>query len=366
MGYRVALDIGTTNIQALLIDTSHKRQIDFLNIKNSQVIYGKDIITRLGLSLKNKNIQEEMSRSLTRDLELLIGFILKRNRLSFDRLEKVIACGNSAMHHILLGLPLESLARAPFKPVHLGQIFETTLEDLGIETEEDKTPFIFLPNLGGFVGSDALCTIVETGIYRSKTPLLAIDLGTNGEIMLGSKKRIFVTSTSAGPAFEGWRIKCGIYGSALIDVVSDLLKNGTIDKSGFMRKGSFTYKLVGRPVEINQKDVREFQLAKAAISGGIHILKRHLGNTDIRKVYITGLFGAKINKSSAKAIGVLPDGIDLNKVEIKQNAALLGAKTLCCCRNINKKLDPIMRIIEHIELHKEPAFQDTFTASIPF
>ena len=366
MRYAIALDIGTTNIQALLIDTVSKKQIDYLFTKNTQSLYGKDIMTRLDLSLRNKNIRGKINKSMIEDLTLLIGFILKRNKLSVKRLSKVIACGNSAMHHLLLRLPLESLARAPFRPVHLGEIFKTTLGKLEIERKDNKIPFIFLPNLGGFVGSDALCVIIETDMYKNKKPTLAIDLGTNGEIILGSKKKVLVTSTSAGPAFERWRVGCGIYGSVLIDIIDELLKNGSIDKSGFMKSGLQTFKIGDRYVNITQKDVREFQLAKAAISSGIKILRERFGSTNIHKVYITGLFGAKINKKSAKGIGILPWDIDLNNVEIKQNLALLGARTLLSPGNIKKKLNSIVNKIEHIELHKEPRFQDTFTKAIPF
>ena len=368
MGYAIALDIGTTNIQALLIDNTSKRQIDYLSTKNSQALYGEDVITRLGLSLKDKDIQKRINKIIIEDLTLLIGLILKRKGASMDDLEKVVACGNSAMHHILLGLLLEGLARAPFKPVHKERIFETTLEELGIKIDAGKneTPFIFLPNLGGFVGSDALCIIVETGMHESEKPILAIDLGTNGEIILGSNKKIFVTSTSAGPAFEGWRIKCGVYGSTLIDIISNLLKDKRIDKTGFMKRGSYFYEVEKRTVEVTQKDVREFQLAKAAISCGVSILKRYYGNQKIAKVLVTGLFGAKIDKSNAKLVGILPEGIDLNKVEIKQDTALLGARSLLLFRNIEKKLNPIIKKIKHIELHSEPLFQDAFTSAIHF
>ncbi len=368
MGYAIALDIGTTNIQALLIENTSKRQIDYLSTKNSQALYGEDVITRLGLSLRDKDIQKRINKSIIEDLTLLIGLILKRKGVSIDSLEKVVACGNSAMHHILLGLPLEGLARAPFKPVHKERIFETTLEELGIKIDagENETPFIFLPNLGGFVGSDALCIIVETGMHESERPILAIDLGTNGEIILGSNKKIFVTSTSAGPAFEGWRIKCGVYGSTLIDIIGNLLKDKRIDKTGFMKRGPYFYEVEKRSVMVTQKDVREFQLAKAAISCSVNILKKYYGDQKIAKVLITGLFGAKINKSNAKLVGILPEGIDLNKVEIKQDTALLGARSLLLFRNIEKKLNPIIKKIKHIELHKEPLFQDAFTSAIRF
>lgn len=366
MHYAIALDIGTTNIQSLLVELSSKRQIDYLTAKNSQAAYGDDIITRLGLSLKDRNLQKKINKSVIEDIDLLIGLILRRKGLCLRDLERVIACGNAAMHHILLGLPLEGLAKAPFRPVHKGKIFETTLEKIGLDTKGVKIPFIFLPNLGGFVGSDALCVMAETGIYKSRELVLAVDLGTNGEIILGSEEKILVASTSAGPAFESWRVKCGLYGSAFIDVISGLLKDGTIDKSGFMKKGAHIYMFGKKSVEITQSDVREFQLAKAAISSGISILRGYFEGRHISKAYITGLFGAKLNKLSARHIGVFPEDIELKKIEIRENAALLGAEKILFSKDIEKEIEPILKKITHIELHKEPAFQDTFASAMHF
>jgi len=366
MKYAIALDIGTTNVQALLIEVLSGRHIDYLSVINSQAIYGEDVITRMARSLKSDDIREKIRKYILEDITILIGLLLKRKNILPNSLEKIIVCGNSTMHHILLGLPLEGLARAPFRPAHKGKIYETSLGKLGITSGSAETPFIFLPNLGGFIGSDALCVILQTEMYESDNLTLAVDLGTNGEIMLGSKKRILAASTSAGPAFESWQIKCGIYGSALIDVMTKLLGDGTIDKSGFMKKGKLTLKVGRRDVEVTQKDVREFQLAKAAISAGIKILRRSFKGKSIKKVYITGVFGSKLNKANAKKMGVLPEDIKLDKVEIKEKSALLGAGSLLRHTNIDKDVEPITKKIEHVELHKAPDFQEVFTQSIHF
>ena len=368
MSYAVALDIGTTNIQALLVNLSSKKKIDYLNVKNSQIFYADNVISRMDFAMRSKQSEEKLRDSLKADISLIISALLKRKNISIDKLEKVVSCGNAVMHHILLNLSLESLARAPFRPLHTGRISDTTLEALGIDLgrTEKKTPFLFLPNLGGFIGSDALCVIVDTKIHKTKSEALAIDLGTNGEIILGCQNKILVASTSAGPAFEGWHIKCGVYGSSIIDIMSEFLRDREVDKTGFMKRGLFKYNLGNRIIEVTQKDVRQFQLAKAAIASGVNILKEHCSNKKISKIFITGLFGVKINKSNARQIGLLPKDIGLDRIHIRQNSALNGLKELLFARSIEKVIDPIIKRIEHIELHKEPGFQDAFTSSLQF
>lgn len=375
MPYEIALDIGTTNIQALLIEASSKKQVDYLTARNSSAVYGEDVIARLGRSLKERSSREKINKSIIGDIELIVGLLLKRARVAPEALANITAFGNAAMHHLLLGLPLETLARAPFKPAHAGASFHTSLGKIGIRLPKekehryfagDKTPFIFLPNLGGFVGSDALCTIIDTKMHKSKDVFLAIDLGTNGEIMLGSKFKILVASTSAGPAFQGWHVKCGVHGSTLVDIIADGLKKRVIDKKGYMKKGSFIHREADRKIKVTQKDVREFQLAKAAIASGISILRKRLGARNIKKIFITGLFGAGLKKSSAKIVGILPSDAELSRVNIKQNRALSGAAAIMTAADASKTLKSALDIIEHVELHRDPDFQEEFSRSIPF
>lgn len=363
MNYAIALDIGTTNLQAALLDARTGAEVDYLVMRNSQAVYGADIITRLAKSLKEKSLREKIRASLVNDIALIAGFLLKHNALDKSALKKIAACGNSAMHHLLLGLPLENLARAPFRPSYTNKIFTATLEKLGIKNVSDSAPFMFLPNLGGFVGSDALSVIVDTEMYKSEKAVLAIDLGTNGEIMLGSKNGIVVASTSAGPAFEGWHANCGVPGSAIIDMISDLRASGTISKSGSLAEKKTVYRFGNKDVEVTQNDVREFQLAKAAISAAISVVRRNFKG-EIDKIYITGLFGSKLNKENARKIGILPDDISLNRVFVKERSALNGVTRLLKSKNISSKLKSITSKITHVELHKEPDFQEAFVSSI--
>lgn len=365
MRYSISLDVGTTNIQALLIERRANRWVDSLSIKNSQVVYGSDVITRLGQSLKSDEIREGLRSGVLKDLELVLGLLLKRNSISIDLIDNVVACGNSAMHHILLGLPLENLAWAPFRPGYIDKLFRSRLGEIGVSGFKD-IPFLFLPNLGGFVGSDALCVIIDTHIPDFGELILSIDLGTNGEIVLGSRSRIVVASTSAGPAFEDWRIKCGVHGSTLIDIISAHLVSGEIDKSGYVEKGNFVHHSANSEITVNQKDVREFQLAKAAISTGIRILRRRFSGEKISKCYITGIFGCNININNAKEIGIIPADISLENIALKGSSALYGAGSLSQYDDIGARIGPILEKIEHVELHKEPGFQEVFAQGIGF
>ena len=366
MRYAICLDIGTTNVQGLICDMRGTRQIGYLTIKNSQVFYGADVITRLGRSLKSASIYENIRQGLINDLTILIALLLKKNSLKAEDIDKIIACGNSAMHHIALKLPLENLAYAPFEPAYKGNTYKSTAEKIGIKDIPEHTPFYFLPNIGGFVGSDALCVIIHTGMHESEALILSVDLGTNGEIMLGSKKKIAVASTSAGPAFESWRIKCGVYGSTLIDIMTDLLKKGVIDKSGYMGQGKYIYADGNREIKVTQKDVRGFQLAKAAISTGINLLRTFFRGEKISKVYVTGIFGSKLNKFNAKEIGIFPEDIQSSKIEVKDKAALLGAASILRHKDIDAYLSRIIKITEHIELSRDPDFQGVFTQAMQF
>ncbi|MFH1791287.1 MAG: ASKHA domain-containing protein [Candidatus Omnitrophota bacterium] len=366
MKHAIALDIGTTNIQAFLLDIPTNRPSDYLTIRNRQAVYGSDVITRLGRSIKDVSVRDKLRSGVIGDIEILIGLLSKRMKTGGDRLDRVIACGNSAMHHLLLGLPLEKLALAPFMPSHRKTVYRTTLGTMGIDSPAKDAPFIFLPNLGGFVGSDALCVIADTGMQKAKGLTLAIDLGTNGEIILGRKGKILVASTSAGPAFESWHIKCGIPGSDIINVMSGLFDERVIDKGGFMKTGETTCHLPNGVIRVTQSDVREFQLAKAAIAAGVAILRKAFKNERIKKVYVTGVFGSKLNKRNARRTGILPGDVALGNVTVRPKAALNGAKILLKSKNLNTALHALMRGIKHVELHKTPDFQEIYAACMSF
>lgn len=348
--YAVLLDIGTTNIQALLLESGGKKELGYVSIPNSLSRYGKDVITRFANSLTGRPASGEIKRSILKDVNRVIRGFIRKNNLKDLEISAIAACGNTAMHHAALGLPFDTLLRSPFKPAHKRILFTENARKFGIDIKNTKAHFTFLPNIDGFVGSDALCVIMATGMHKRKALRLAIDMGTNGEIIMGNSSKILVASASAGPAFE---VKY-LYGTEMIDAVAALLKNGILDKAGFLK----------RKASVSQEDIRKLQLAKAAISGGIKVLKERFPRRNIREVFITGLFGTRLNISSAKLIGIFPRGA--GRITVVDRAPLKGLKEVFGASDSERCFSGILKKIQHVELHREKAFFPSFTQSLLF
>ena len=299
------------------------------------------------------------------------------------------------MHHLFCGIDVVPLARWPFETAETGPRCFRALA-LGWPLAGDPT-VRFLPCLGGFVGSDILCGILATKMRQSATPLMLVDLGTNGEIVIGNRERMLCASTAAGPAFEGGRIamgmrattgaigevtieagalRCrvigngaprGLCGSGLVDAVAAGLDLGLIHPSGRLANGGRPLALAP-PVRLVQNDIRQLQLAKAAIAAGIRILRARFGATaSAPPLYLAGAFGNYVNRSSARRIGLL-DAPD-ERIEPAGNTALLGAKMALCRerRRCGRRAFQALRArIEHVPLAADPAFQETTSTAWRF
>jgi len=294
------------------------------------------------------------------------------------------------MHHLFGGQAIDALARYPFETHQGAEIHWSAAE---IEWQLAGNPEIrFLPCLGGFVGSDILAGIMAVGMQHSKQPFGLIDLGTNGEIVIGNRERIMCASTAAGPAFEGaqigmgmrattgaiWKVYVrnsqlisevigggtprGICGSGLVDAIATGLDLQWIDKSGKILTPHRQISLAA-PVVLSQSDIRELQLAKGAIAAGMDILLRqmHLRTADIEKVYLAGAFGNYVNVPSATRIGLL----DFHPDQIEQagNTALRGAKLSLLTGAEYRKVLPL---IEHFPIAHDPEFQELFAKNMQF
>jgi uncharacterized 2Fe-2S/4Fe-4S cluster protein (DUF4445 family) len=274
----------------------------------------------------------------------------------------------------------------------------------------------FLPNIAGFVGADTVGVIMATGLDKATTLKMAIDIGTNGEVVLGYKDRILACSTAAGPAFEGARITQGmraaggaiekviinqhelsyevidgiepqgLCGSGLLDLVAEMRKAGLIDETGRILKAGevrsevgpeilkrlkgdsfLVAEVKGRKIELNQRDIRQFQLAKAAIRTGIEILKKKIGvkDDDITELYLAGAFGNYIHPENARAIGLIPK-IPLERIRFVGNAASEGAKMALISQEEKERAEEISKKVEHIELSLDPAFAEEFSKAMMF
>lgn len=392
----IALDIGTTNISGSLVDLETRRRILSLEEPNEQIVYGDDLISRLkhasGPGEGLARLKESVINSLDSIVQQLLAGGLARRR----DLVKIVAVGNTAMYHLALGLPTGTLARAPFSPLHTELVRKKASEAgfSGLASCE----FIFLPCIGGFVGSDAIGVMMALRMHKLKDIQLAIDLGTNGEIILGNSGKILVTSTAAGPAFEGWHVSCGtrpvpgaiisyeregdginletiggiapasIASSGLINIMGSLIREGRIDSTGRLTPGRFViYDNGQKEISINQKDVREIQHAKSAVCTAIKLLKEDYGieYADIDRVAITGKFGGLLLKEDLLRIGIIPEELEEKKFDFAENLALRGAESVLT-EDRMAELEPILTVTRHIELHRQAAFQEEFAEGLRF
>lgn len=393
MSYGIAIDIGTTTISASLLNLATgevKRRFSSLN---GQLSYGHDVISRINHALHKKNGLKRMTKSLVASLNYALENLIGKAGIGADNIACILAVGNSAMYHFLFSLPVDSFIVPPYKPFKTEEI-ETEASELGIEAA-GKARFKMLPNIAGFIGSDAVSVILAAGIYKSEECVLAMDIGTNGEITLGSSDGISVVSTSAGPAFESWHISCGmrpvagaieqaeeidgeiklsvigdvepkgISGSGLIDLISILLRRGLIDKSGKLKGKKFVVCDNSTKIVITQKDIRETQLAKAAISVGTKFLRRK-SEKGISKAFITGTFGNYINKENAREIGLVPDDIELDKIDFLRDGALTGAEMILRDPALEKDIEEILAKTEHVSLTEDKDFREEFASALHF
>lgn len=389
----VALDIGTTTIQGKLIDLNGKNELAYFSCLNEQLTLGHDIVSRIKICLQKPDGLEKLNKKVISSINFVIENLLLAAKEETDSIKVIGAVGNAALYHFTLALSPKKLVEPPYQAEYSGLV-EKKAKAMGIEAGTD-CKFFFLPNIGSFIGSDAMAVILATGIDRSESPVLVADIGTNGEIIVGSKKRIWVTSTAAGPAFEGWHIKCGmrgvegavesivddngkltlkvigggepmgISGSGLIDAIAIMLKRNYINSSGRVEK-DFVIKEQDKRLFICQEDVREVQLAKAAFAVAISFLRK-LVKSDISKFIITGNFGSYINKESAKSIGIIPKDIDLRRVEFLKNGALEGAEIFVTDRgHALSQIDDILNKTKHISLSQDRDFQKEFSDAIRF
>lgn len=390
-GWGVAVDVGTTTIVAQLLDLQSGCVLAVRTALNSQGRYGADVMSRVEFALSPAGL-EELQRLIRRQIGALVRQLLLAARAPGQEIGDVVLVGNTVMHHLFSGIDVEPLSHYPFVPSRAGlEVFSA--KKLGWELPANVS-VRFLPCLGGFVGSDILSGLLATRMGESEDLIALIDLGTNGEIVLGNRERILCASTAAGPAFEGarvsmgmrasagaisqvaiedGRVQChvlgnieakGICGSGLVDAVAAGLDLEIISPSGRFANGRTEWTL-SPPVTLTQTDVRELQLAKAAIASGLHLLRDRWGGADPVRLYLAGAFGNYVNRSSANRIGLLHYPPD--KVQPAGNTALLGAKlALFRLDGEDGSYQDLRRRVEHVSLSADPRFQDAFVQELSF
>lgn len=392
-GLGVAIDLGTTTLVAQLLDLQAGHVLAVRTALNPQARHGADIMSRIGFALADKG-QKKLEGLIRKQLGKLIDELVVAAKVFNDRIRDVTLVGNTVMHHLFCGVDITPLSRYPFETDNDGlQIFRAT--DLGWQLAGNPT-IRFLPCLGSFVGSDILAGVLSTKLHESDALIALVDLGTNGEIVVGNRERMLCASTAAGPAFEGAKIsmgmraatgaisevtvdkgnlKChvlgnvkprGICGSGLVDAVAAGLELGLIKETGRLANGEQSMMLCP-PVELTQTDIRELQLAKGAIAAGIRILLEQWGAKadDLTRLYLAGAFGNYINRRSARRIGLI--NFPLEKVHPAGNTALLGAKLGLFTGDGEKGEYADLRAkIKHVSLHEDPRFQDIYVEEMSF
>ncbi len=397
----IAFDIGTTTVVAYLLDLSTGRELAVVSALNPQGRFGSDIISRITFAAE----QAEGLRILARTVRTLMNDLIKKAckmaKVAPQRIYEVSVVGNAAMQHLLLGIDPRSLALAPYVPTTTGSL-NLRAASLGLGVHVNGGLYI-LPGLGGFVGSDTTGVMLATRFHVGREAALAIDIGTNTEIVgrEPDSGRLIALSTPAGPAFEGGRISSGcrgmngaiqrvrladdkvaletiggthpigICGSGLIDALAVMLQLGLLAESGRVRDGS-DFVLVKkdrrqRQLSVTQKDVRELQLAKAAIATGIKIVldEMRIREKDLSKVLLAGAFGNFIDRANAQAIGLLP-GIPLEKIQQVGNAAGQGAKLALISRAARTEAEKLAAGVRVLNLAQQSKFQEVFLERMAF
>jgi uncharacterized 2Fe-2S/4Fe-4S cluster protein (DUF4445 family) len=423
-GFGVAVDVGTTTLVAQLVDLRTGQVRGVRAALNAQARFGADVMSRIDFALSEEG-RAKLQRVVREEIYRMVRELVAAPGLEGAEVKKIVLAGNTIMHHLFCGIDLQPLAQHPF---HSNECGLKSFCALSLGWSLPGNPGVhFLPCLGGFVGSDILAGVLATRMHESEELNALIDLGTNGEIVIGNRSRLICASTAAGPAFEGARISMGmraatgaifeatahdggivcrvlgnapargICGSGLVDAVAAGLGLGWIQPSGRLvqqqalpakltsgndspsesnpafpvprRKAPSAQSslLISGAVRLTQNDIRELQLAKGAIAAGIRLLLKRwdAGPEELSRIYLAGAFGNYINKASAQRIGML--NVPAERIQPAGNTALLGAK-LALFNSIGHDLrfGRILSRIEHVSLADLPEFQEVFVEALGF
>lgn len=395
-GDLIAIDIGTTSVVCFLLDGQDGRELSSASALNAQTAFGADVISRIRAALSGelKSQRDVIRRQLTG----LIAEACRKAGRDPGGIGTVAVVGNPAMQQLFLGISPENLAAVPFDPV----LTEAKTVPCG-----DYLPIcenallLVVPDISGYIGADTMGCVLSTGLYEAEELTLMVDIGTNGEMVLGDRNRMIACSTAAGPALEGANIRFGmrgtdgaidhvwmedgalrcsvigggeargVCGSGLIDAVAVLLEAGLLNKRGRIqsqteRDGQRVIDLTEK-VYLTQDDIRQLQMAKGAICAGVQLLAKQLGCgvEDIKKVLLAGAFGSYMNPDSACRIGLLPEELR-GKITAVGNAAGSGAKLLACDRDYLALSQKLKDKIEFLELASLPEFPITLARAMNF
>ncbi len=418
--YGIAFDVGTTTLVGYLVDLVTGDVPAVAGRTNPQTAYGDDVVARIEYAGRQRQAARTLQTAVVEAMNDVVREVCRRGHIRPSVVYEATMVGNTTMNHLLLRLPTEAIGRAPFVAAS-ASAHSVSARELGLKIHPRGRLYTG-PLVAGFVGADTVGAILATGMHEGDGLRLTIDIGTNGEIVLGTRRRLLACSTAAGPAFEGARIRygmraadgaidrvdiqdgdvavhtignaaaLGLCGTGLIEAVAALLASGVIETTGRMRsaedlagEANLARRIVGadgergfllvsaaesgadHPILLTQKDVREVQLAKGAIAAGIETLLDEFGAglDDVDEMLLAGAFGNYIRPDRAQAIGLIPP-VPIEKVRFVGNAAGAGARLLLVNRNMRHVAADVARGVEHVELSQRPDFQTRFADAMFF
>ena len=417
----IAFDIGTTTVVGFLMDLESGERLAVSSLLNPQTKYGADVVSRILFSTQSDSGLQTLQQEIVGALNKIISDTTHAVAVAPESIYGMTVVGNTTMYHLFLGISPAALGRVPYVPAASAALY-LPAKELGIAIRPEAHVWV-LPNIAGWVGADTVGVVLATDLPNHEEVALAIDIGTNGEMVLGSHQRLIACSTAAGPAFEGAHLSCGmraaegaidvvsmdgdvrwhtigesapkgICGSGLVDLIAEMLRTGIINSTGTMQDGQAlrandqsrlaerilqegrqrAFLLVpaaegagGRPIKVTQRDVRELQLAKGAIRAGVQILMKELGVSpeEVKRLYLAGAFGNYIRPASALAIGLVPQFPNAKIIPVG-NAAGSGARMALLSISARERASRIPEQVQYLELSGRPDFQDEFAGAMLF
>ncbi|MBU0600383.1 DUF4445 domain-containing protein [bacterium] len=410
--YCLAIDIGTTSIYARLINLFLGEEVATTSDFNAQIAYGEDIISRIVYSQKGEGLKI-LQEAVVKTINELINSIVKEAKITEEKITYLVIAGNTTMEHLFLGVNPKYIREAPYVPA-VNFLYQVKASEVGLKLFP-HTPLYLLPGVSSYVGGDITAGVLATGITQSTELTLYVDIGTNGEVVLGNKDWLVATACSAGPAFEGGTIKHGmratlgaieqveidknfepmiitighrppkgICGAGLISLVAELLEAGIINQKGKFNlgiketprirknKAIKEYVLafkdeagIDEDIVITESDIDDLIRAKGAMFAGIFTLLNSVGVeiADISKIIISGNLGFHLEIEKAITIGLLPE-VDYAKFIFIGNGSLLGATISACSKKMLKQAKEIASSITNIELSDNPKFMEEYIAAL--
>jgi uncharacterized 2Fe-2S/4Fe-4S cluster protein (DUF4445 family) len=407
--FGLAVDIGTTKLAAYLVDLVSGETVARTGAMNPQIAYGEDVVSRIQYGKEHAEGRQVLQGKLVATLNELLAGLCGEAGASPEQVVEAVVVGNTAMHHLFAGLPVEQLGRAPYVPV-VSEALDLRADEVGLALAPGAHVYL-PPNIAGYVGADHVAMVLASAVGETERTTLALDIGTNTEICLAHRGRMLSCSCASGPAFEGAHIHdgmraapgaiervqivgeavnihtignqppVGICGSGILDAVAEMLRVGVLDRRGCLQEGGPHVRVEdgraefvlapaataghGRDVVVTRRDVSEIQLAKAAIRAGVEVLLAQAGISagDIESFIVAGAFGTYLDVRSAVAIGMFP-ALPPERFRQVGNAAGIGARQMLVSAERRRAADALAQRIEYVELTTYRDFTAVFVKAM--